>query len=278
MRLSVLTMSLSATSIAADATEEEWRVMGPAFSYHGDKDQAKSYREATQYNCRSGTWIPAGQTAADGEKLGIPSRVCGDDWTAYSKLKEEGKLDWSCGNYVKWSEGGVYTCRFTESSDVRRWHQNNPALGLMYTRRYDDHSVSFFGTVVRDSYGTPSLMAGAAYMWPLASIGSLNVDGGFASGLWYRSVINTDTNDLHRTVIPFIFPGLSMTEATTGLGLELGLMPKLDMHFGNRQFATPMTLMAQLTYLVKKTEVGATTVSVQRTVDGGLQASLNKSF
>jgi hypothetical protein len=252
--------------------------MGPAFSHHGDKGQAKSYREATQYDCRSGTWIPAGQTALDGEKLGVPSRVCGDDWSAYAKLFEEGKLDWDCSNKVQWANATVYTCRFKESSDVKRWNQNNPAVGLMYTRRYDDHSTSWFSTLVRDSYGTPSLMAGAAYMWPLSKLGSVKVDGGIAGGLWFRSVINTDTNKLRRTVIPFAFPGLSMTEANTGLGLELGLMPKLNLHFGNRQFATPTTLMVQITYLVSKTEVGSTSINVQRTVDGGLEASMTKAF
>jgi hypothetical protein len=288
-RVAITLILSSAIGAHAQGYSEEWRVMGPAFSYHGDKDQARKVTDVSSSSCVFGGYaLPAGETLADGSKYGIPATTCSQsefgtnhDTSTHTEACTE--KQWGSLTRANPYDGKTYpwtfnVCSTSDSSTSKKWHQNNPALGGMYTRRYDDHSTSFFATVVRDSYGEPSLMTGGAYMWPLADVGSVHVDGGFAGGLWYRSILNTDTNQLKRTVIPYALPGLSVTETHTGIGFELGIEPKMSASYRGRQFATPMVVMVQLTWLVKKTDASTQQVGLQQTPDGGVQASYAQSF
>ena len=280
---------LSAAAVRAEGYTEEWRILGPAWSYHSNTDQAQLRPQSSQYDCRLGTYIPPGMTAADGEKAGIPSRVCAED-SATPPASESGGLGWDCSRNVPWTGSRVtlpsgtvvtpttYVCRFTKTESVRQWHQNNPALGLEYTRRFDDHLVKGFFSLVRDSYGSSSLMLGGAYMWPLADVGGFTVDGGIVGGVWFRSVIDLASNELRRAAVPFVFPGLSITDSRTGLGLSVGLAPKVSFKLGGSRYSTPTTVMVQATWLVKKTERSETRLSLEPQPGGGVRASVAMNF
>ncbi|MFG6488296.1 hypothetical protein ACG04R_16535 [Roseateles sp. BYS78W] len=171
----------------------------------------------------------------------------------------------------------TYSCKdVVVPAERRGWEGNNPALGLRYTRRLDDHSNTFLFSWVRDSYGTSSVMLAAGRMWPVLDVDSVKVDAGVVGGLWYRSVLNRSEDGLVRRVVPFALPSMAITETHTGLGVDLGFAPRLAMN-GYTVNRTP-TLMVQLNYLVKKTQEGDTSVSLQRTTDGGLQGSVARTF
>lgn len=263
--------------------------MGPAASWHSNTRQAQEITTVDADSCLFGGYaVPAGATLADGAKYGIPSTECektawGSDATTATHTESCEARQWGDLTRVNPYDGKTYpwaltVCTARDSSRSRNWHQINPGAGVMYTRRYDDHSISYFGTLVRDSYGTSSVMAGASYMWPLATLGTISVDGGLAGGLWYRSVLNPDTNALSRSLVPYVFPGVSITETKTGLGVVAGVIPKMNLHFGGRRFSTPTTVMVQLTYLVKKTLSGSSSLSVQSSADGGMQATWKQTF
>lgn len=144
-------------------------------------------------------------------------------------------------------------CRRTETTQQRRWSQANPAAGVMRTIRYESHTTSVLATLVRDSYGTPSLMVGGSYHWQVAKLGGLSVDAGLAGGLWYRSLLQVQTNQLPRRVVPFAFPSTSISHSETGLGLQLGVAPGVDMSIGGQRLRTTTSVMAQLSYRLSAT-------------------------
>lgn len=181
--LAGISIILAVPTAFSQAYTEEWRVLGPAFSKHMSKSGALITHRASNYDCRIGSWMPPGQTVSDLEKLGLPSQVCSLSSTEMQSEHDAGRLDWKCDFFVK--EIGIASCKFTKTEDVPTWSQNNPALGLQYSRRYGTHTDQVFGTFVKDSYGTGSFMAGAGRLWPVASISTFSVDAGIIGGAWF---------------------------------------------------------------------------------------------
>lgn len=172
---------------------------------------------------------------------------------------------------------GGYACDGRTTEGERKWSETNPSFGVEYSRLSHPGATSrdkAFVAMVRDSFGSMSLLAGLGRSWPLASFGTISVATGVSGGLWYRTVNDGDVvggkiqycfindrlhgnscvpggNDyyvkqLKRTIVPFVLPFLELTEKTTGLGMNIALAPKLQ--FGNYSSVPTTTLMVQLTY------------------------------
>lgn len=159
----------------------------------------------------------------------------------------------------------------------KRWVENNPALGLRYTRRLDSHADSAFASVVRDSYGSHSLMAGGARTWPLLSAGSFSAEAGLVGGVWWRTIPNRAETKLERALVPFVLPIMTFAESSTGLGLDVAFAPRVSV--GGRVLNRVPTFMYQVTYLVRK--VGpdkSLKLGLERTKSGGLLATFSRTF
>lgn len=157
------------------------------------------------------------------------------------------------------------------------WVENNPAIGLRYTRRGATHADSLFAGLVRDSYGSSSLMAGAARMWPLFDAGSFTVEGGLVGGLWWRTIPNREETKLERALVPFVLPTMTLAESSTGLGLDVAFAPRVSV--GGQFLNRVPTFMYQVTYLVRK--VGpdeSLKLGLERTKSGGLLATMSRTF
>ncbi|MDO8729463.1 MAG: hypothetical protein Q7K26_06340 [bacterium] len=267
-----ISLILAASSAFSQEYTEEWRVLGPAFSKHMSKSGALITHRASNYDCRIGSWMPPGQTASDLEKLGIPSQVCSLTSHDMQSEHDAGRLDWKCDFFVK--EIGIASCKFTKIEDVPTWSQNNPALGLQYSRRYGTHTDQVFGTFVKDSYGTSSFMAGAGRLWPVASISTFSVDAGIIGGAWYRSVLNIEKNTLSNRLVPYVLPALSITESRTGLGINVAFAPKT--RYKGKHVVPTNTFMFQTTYLITSKK-HATLLSVDVGTEK-LGASVSTSF
>lgn len=112
-----------------------------------------------------------------------------------------------------------------DAEQKRGWVQNNPALGLSWTRRFDDHAVSWSAGLVTDSFGQLGAIGLGAYLWPLAE-GAWRVDVGVAGGLWYRTQVDQGP----RTVVPVAMPALTLTHGASGLGVNVGLAPRFTIN------------------------------------------------
>jgi hypothetical protein len=123
------------------------------------------------------------------------------------------------------------------------WHQTNPALGVEASRRSGRHEDFAYATLVRDSLGNASAMAGAGLQWSIAHAGSAEVAAGVAGGLWYRTdVAGQYYERVVHHVEPILLPVLTVTETHSGVGSNIAFAPQIA-HINN----TP-TLMFQLTY------------------------------
>lgn len=267
----------SAVALAAGfahASDAEIRVLGPAWSHHfSHRGALVEVGDIASWECSAltnttpswvwnpgeGTKLPdpftvqagSGATGAisaalegKGELAGLPRpeivslEVAGDRLTAIAKAPALPGTDMHGSAMVECD--GQRTRR-------ARWHQANPAIGLEYTWRRAGYADRAFATIVRDSYGQMSLMAGGARLWPLAAPGTVLIEGGLAAGLWWRSDLKTETTTDMR-VVPFVLPSLSVTERSTGLGVNLALMPRARIL--GRQVTSTTVAMLQLTYLV----------------------------
>ena len=123
------------------------------------------------------------------------------------------------------------------------WHQTNPAVGAEASRRSGRHEDFAYVTLVRDSLGNASAMAGAGRQWSIAHAGGAEVAAGLAGGLWYRTEVagQYDERVVHH-VVPILLPVLTVAQTHGGLGLNIAFAPEIA-HINN----TP-TLMFQLTY------------------------------
>lgn len=224
---------MSSMSLAAqqEGRGTEWRILGPAFSHH-----ARS----------TGQDVPISKPAH-----GV--------WDCH----REGATGRSCYGRVVPAE--------------QAWSGNNPAIGVEFSAPSSPGSSSrdlVYSSLVRDSYGKIGVMAGAGRTWSVLQLGSVEIDLGIASGLWYRTVaagvvnggkINycfendkdfgnrcfPGTDDYQETVlkrrlVPFLLPMISMTEASSGLGVNISFMPKIKL---GRYYSVPTsTVMMQVTY------------------------------
>lgn len=234
---SIALAAACATNAMASEAEmtTEWRVLGPAFSKHFSKDGAAVTKPATEtQECRD--W--ANQQPA--QSVVSPTPLSPRPGLTFVGQDAN-------GNYV-YRSTPVPTlpreCTTTVNPAERGWHGNNPAAGIEYTRRFRDHSDKLYGQLVRDSYGKPGLMLGAARQWPLFTAQRLTVDAGLSAGIWSRTDL-----DQRRRVVPFIFPALSLSEERTGLGLNAAIVPKLSIN--GRVYVSTPTLMLQITYRLR---------------------------
>ena len=121
----------------------------------------------------------------------------------------------------------------------RGWYQNNPGLGVAWTRRHDDYSLSYSVGLVDDSFGRTGTIGLAAWLWPVKG-GALRIDAGLAGGLWYR----TERDQGERAVVPVLMPALTVVHRPSRLGLNVGFAPRATVSgSGNRVDA----LMVQTT-------------------------------
>ena len=232
--------------------------MGPAFAHHFSSDGQVVRPASSSQQCGSSS---GGLGSTFTSSVPIPGAV-----------NAPGSKP---GAYIYYRLS-TYSCNeVVVPAERRGWDGDNPALGLRYTKRFDDHSTTYLVNWVRDSYGTSSVMLAGGRMWPLLDAVSVKVDAGVVGGLWYRSVLNRAEDGLVRRVVPFALPSVSMTETHTGIGVDLGFAPRLSIN-GYMVNRTP-TLMVQLNYLVKSTKVGDTKVGLQGSA-GGVQASLATTF
>lgn len=172
----------------------------------------------------------------------------------------------------------TYECRDVYTKvEHKRWVENNPALGMRYTRRSETSADSLLVNFVRDSYGTPSLMLAAARTWPLIGLGSVSIEAGLVGGLWWRSVLNRSETDLQRRVVPFVLPTITVTENTSGIGLDVAFAPRVSM--GGHQVNRTPTFIYQLTYLMSKGgEADESRVGLERSQSGALLATYSRKF
>lgn len=163
----------------------EWRLLGPAFSYHFSRHYAPVRQPEQWHECPSGAADLAAPTS-DGCYLAVDGR--------YYKI---------------------------DAVQQRGWYQNNPALGLSYTRRHADHALAYSAGLVTDSFGKLGAIGLVAWLWPLHE-GTLRIDGGVAGGLWYR----TECDGGPHRVVPAVMPALTLTHRASGLGVNLGFAPR----------------------------------------------------
>jgi len=169
----------------APARDVEWRLLGPAFSYHFSRHYAPVRQQGQWHECPSGASDAAAPTS-DGCYLAVDGR--------YYKI---------------------------DAVQRRGWYQNNPALGLSYTRRHADHAIAYSAGLVTDSFGKVGAIGLVAWLWPLHQ-GTLRVDAGVAGGLWYR----TEHDGGPHRVVPAVMPALTITHRASGLGVNLGFAPR----------------------------------------------------
>jgi hypothetical protein len=168
---------------APPARDGEWRLLGPAFSYHFSRHHAPVRQPGQWHECPS---------AAQSEPTDSGCYLAVD------------------GRYYK-----------IDAVQQRGWYQNNPALGLSYTRRNDGHAIAYSAGLVTDSFGKVGAIGLVAWLWPLHE-GALRIDAGFAGGLWYR----TEYDGGPHRVVPAAMPALTLTHRASGLGLNLGFAPR----------------------------------------------------
>lgn len=152
---------------------------------------------------------------------------------------------------------------------------NNPAIGLSYERRFPSYSDKVFGTFLKDSYSTSSLMIGAGRLWTVWSKAGFILDAGVIGGAWYRGAIDPETGILSKRIVPYLMPALSINEESTGLGLNVAFTPKYSV--AGKMVVPAPTLMFQTTFSVKKNKSGSASVNFSATADS-LSAQVITNF
>lgn len=262
IKLSVIACCLSASAIAAiaDEPQSEWRVLGPAYSKHfGNDGAAVTKAGSSTQECKSMYEHRSSQFVST-TLLAGPFSVIGRD---------------ESGNYIYATHPAyIQACETVVVPDERGWHGNNPSIGLELTQRFEKYSNKFLASYVSDSYGSPSVMLAAGRLWPMFDFGSVKVDAGLVGGLWYRTVLSSDDLVVRR-LVPFVLPSMSITDEYTGLGLNVGLAPRLSVHGYTANRTT--TLMLQATYKVRDSKNGWTFLRLGAT-GGEVTASVEYEF
>lgn len=266
-------ISFSLCSLAhAETPVTEWTVLGPSFSYHLSNDGAQ-YSGTPKWGCEGVRWaVTQPATLTTGPKFQSSSYTKFDvanlaDVAAQlnSPPASPGSIGINSLGFEQFSVHGsaitptehnaIYCVQYNHG-DEQRWNQNNPAIGLEKSWRYNTHVDKVFATIVTDSYGTKNtVMAGAGRQWPVGTWRTFSADAGFTAGLWARSELDED-NNLYRTVVPFVLPVISVQESRTGLGANIALAPQLKIN--DRVISSTTTLMLQFTYQVRDSKRGWT--------------------
>lgn len=248
--------ALLSTGAASASPTTEWRILGPAFSHHFSDANTRVLhpaREATECDAGNGAQVYSPTP------LPVP-------WMLIRRTDDGGYL---------YGTSGVSTCVTKTIPAERGWQERNPALGVEVTLRSEDHADKLLLTAVRDSYDTQSVMLAAGRQWPLGKLGTVSFDAGVVGGVWRRSVLERDGENLERRWVPFVLPSMSINEAYTGLGVNVGFAP--EMRVNGRYVNRTPTLMLQTTYLVRESRRGWTAFRLG-TEGGGVQASVASSF
>jgi hypothetical protein len=218
---------------SVQAAEVEWRLLGPAASWHADEKGALIERPAsvrTDCTVTGSSPLPGGVSIQN------------------------------------------VTCSNTMTAERTAWSQFNPAIGLERITRIPGDLVSqrLFGQLVRDSYGQWGAMAGAGLTWQLLSGESFALEAGFAGGLWYRTTAITTQSErqaqvitnngssvryetyivretrLQHHLVPFVLPLASITHRPTGLALNVSVFPKT--RIAGRLIVPTRTVLVQTSF------------------------------
>lgn len=214
--LSVIVLAIfSNAAIASVESTVEWRVLGPAFAWHANADGApvvSSRITGYQWMCAIGHDLYQGITPEQAAAISPASFECR-------------------GTPIKVQQKG--------------WTNVNPAIGLeRRTTRYGDYAAKEFVGIVKDSYGRPSAMIGAARMWLLFE-GRIRIEAGVTGLLWYRTIGQWSDGSFDRKLVPLLLPVLSVDDKASGLGLNFSFVPGIRYH--GTEYSVP-TLMLQTTY------------------------------
>jgi len=222
----ILAASCASAFASEDSSKSElqWKLLGPAFSYHQTMDGAPIVRPRH---------MTMKSTAPTSNATGSIEMVL--------------------------------------HPEERAWSGTNPAFGIEVSRRPGAPGSGtrdlLFISAVRDSYGSQSVMGGVGRAWEIGNLGSMKFEAGATAGLWRRSVSEGDFKTgsiyagcsapsgcdvyetrLKRAWVPFVLPFLAVTEQHTGIGMNLGLAPKI--RIGGNDVVPTNTVMLQLTYAV----------------------------
>lgn len=299
---SLLVLSMAYMSFATSEAYalEEWRVLGPAYSYHlskdgamfsGDEKWACQTKQLKQKKALDNTVVVTETKLGQFAQYELPTKDGAAIKTAIGPspfviatnmvVEENGSK--RVGFYglpvydpiTQTASSNTVSCDSTGHGSNQQWSQRNPAFGLQWSSRTDEHVDKAFGTVVTDSYGQAGFMAGIGRLWPVVSDWhGFNMDAGVVTGLWWRSEL-AENNTLYRTVVPFILPALSVTEEQTGLGFNIAVAPKLTVR--GRTIVSTTTVMFQTTLLVQKSGQTQTSFSLQMD-PSGMNAKLATFF
>ena len=301
---------VGASAHADDVTD--WSILGPAWSKHMGTMAAvmhgvgsPTYVAGSDCSISStGTKLALAPPAAALKSSGLPSMMCSASPDANLHSTREEVYHYECGPNTKvswtisapddsWTQPGralAANCHLVAAHYAARWDQVNPAFGIVRSVQHDDARDALFIGYARDSYGSPTLMAGVAHAWKVLEAGSIRADAGVTGGLWWRTemrYVNTEaafaagTSDrfygqyLVRRLEPVVLPALSMVESKTGLGLNVMYAPKL--RIGSIVGNDTSTWMFQTTLVVKRTSATVTKVGLQPQA-GGAAASLMTTF
>lgn len=261
--LATLVFSCGATQ--AQNAREEWRMLGPAFAHHFGTDGALITRKpSSSSEC---TYAPSNQPPP--QPIISPVLIPG--------LVSAGRT--SDGSYIHFpstTSSMVEDCKTVVVPQERGgWHNSNPALGLEYTRRFESHSDKFMATFVRDSFGNPSFMVTAGRLWPVLSGFGVQVDIGAVGTLWNRTIRNASEDGVFRRTVLFVLPAVSISEASTGLGMNLAIAPKVSVgKYANHT----TTLMVQTTWMLRKASSLSSGINVDVKADGVVEVGYKGAF
>ena len=291
---------------AADSVD--WTALGPAWSKHQGTMAAMmrdvgspTYVAGSDCSVAATSQVPPASAL---KSAGLPTVLCSASPDASLRSTRSVAYHFACGSRTavswgviapddSWSEaqyGAASNCHLVAEHRVPFWHQMNPAFGLERTVRRDDTSDAMFVGFARDSYGSPTLMAGITHAWRVFEAGTLRADAGVTGGLWWRTEMRyVDTTKafvdgtsnwyyeqrLVRRLEPVALPALSIVESHSGLGLNVTYAPKLRL--GHYCLNETSTWMFQTTFLISRTAMSETKVGIEPQ-PGGAVASLTASF
>jgi hypothetical protein len=293
------------TSDAAQVNSVSWSILGPAWSKHMGTEAAVMHDEGSPTkvagsDCSNyateGVLDSIPPSGATLKAAGLPTARC-----AVSSIKNTRAVSviWNCDPAVNVAQPGtgahsystpVAKCSLSVAHRKPVWHQMNPAFGLSRTVQQGSTSDTLFVGFARDSYGSPTIMAGATHAWRVLQVGTVQADAGITAGVWWRTEMRyVDTSQAYydgksnwsyeqrlvRRFVPVVLPMMAFKETTTGLGLNVMYAPKLKV--GGYSVNDTSTWMFQTTLVVSTSHRGETKVGIEPQ-PGGALASLAATF
>jgi hypothetical protein len=279
LALAALLLLVGKAVASTDDKQVEWRLLGPAASWHLQTDGATMVDRSSRVagSTCTNVWMQGNVTITPDTLAanGLPSRICEYDSSfvqvnprtvQYLKCDEnDGKKVWLQGPLT--SSGGsqfaeLWGCHMEQVRRAPTWYWVNPALGLERAVRDGDWVMSVFGGYARDSYHMPSVMLGGNARYTVLQAAGLRAELGLSAGAWWRSEIKsyrnpewsemsmTDTWEylqrLDREVIPVIVPMMAFEHVRSGLGVNVSWAPRITVN--GQVLNAVSTFMFQTTY------------------------------